>query len=136
MSKKTVYHSDQEAETGWNRAIQFKLNQGDDEGAQEIADMGLDVWLESTGRRIENPTNRKEQTNMPRETQAEKIARLEAELDEANSRIEELEDERQDALSSVAASYGVEIFDPGDETEYDEEGEIDEEESDEGNGRD
>jgi hypothetical protein len=45
MAKKTIYKSDQAAETGFNRAIQFKLNQGDEEGAQAIADMGLTYGL-------------------------------------------------------------------------------------------
>jgi hypothetical protein len=57
---------------------------------------------------------------MARETNADKIARLEAELDDANARIEELEDERADALSSFAESYGVEVFDPGDGDDSDE----------------
>ena len=122
MSKKTVYRSQQQAEAGFNRAIQAYINRGDEALAQEVSDAGLGAWLESTGRQIENPIIKKEQ-NMARETQAEKIARLEAEADDARAEAEELRDQRANFLSAVAENYGVKIFDPEDDVEYDEEGE-------------
>jgi hypothetical protein len=72
-----------------------------------------------------NRKTKKGKKHMARETQAEKIARLESELDEATSRIEELEDERQGALSALSSAYGVEVLDDED---------LDDEDFDEGNG--
>jgi hypothetical protein len=72
--------------------------------------------LEVEVTRTTNPKRKKGATKMPRETNAEKIARLEA-------RVQELEDERLDALEAL----GVEIIDDEDEGDEDEE-------SDEGNG--
>lgn len=148
MGKKTLYHSTQEAETGWNRAIQIKLNQGDDEGAQEIADIGLDAWLESTGRRIENPAPatlalinpflKRSKTTMPR---AKSVATLEAEIENLQNENLELQesldlteqalDEANQRISEIRDS--AEPVSPED-FEEDSDEDDNEEESDEGNG--
>src|SRR5262245_53718519 len=105
MSKKTVYKSNREAETGFQRAIQIKLNQGDEGGAQAIADAGIDAWLESTGRQITNPNHRKEQNFMPgsrgptaaelreeNEQLREELESTQSALDEANDRLSQIYD--------------------------------------------
>jgi hypothetical protein len=115
-------------------AIAAASLQGDPDRAEEFQDMTIEEYAASRGIEIiENPAPsilalvnpihkpQKGRINMARETQAEKIQRLQAELDEANERIEEMETERLDALEAL----GVEIID--DETDSDE---IDPEEED------
>lgn len=46
-------------------------------------------------------------------TDEERITRLETELEKVNALIEELENERREALDAIAEAFGVEIFDPG-----------------------
>jgi hypothetical protein len=153
MSKKTVYHSEQEAETGFNRAIQAYINRGDEDLAQEVADAGLDAWLEASGRRIENPApstlalvnpiSKRSRATMPR---AKSVATLEAEIENLRNDNLELQesldltetalDEANSRLAQIYDLSGEEI-DPEDFSEdSDLEDEESEEGSDEDNGRD
>lgn len=71
---------------------------GDDSRASEFADMSVDEYAELRGISIQNP--KKGGTQM-----ASRIQELESQLEEANTRIEELETERADVLDAL----GVEI---------------------------
>lgn len=145
MARKAVYRSEEEAETGFNRAIQAYINRGDEDLAQEVEDAGLDEWLESSGRRIENPAPstlalinpilKRSKTTMPR---AKSVATLEAEvenLQDENLELQEKLDLTEQALDEAnlrlsAISDSAEPVLPEDFEDSDE----DDEESDEGNG--
>lgn len=110
MAKK-VFHSEREAETSWRRAISFTRDvRGDEDRANEIEDMGLDQWLEETGRRIKNTTTLRRRTNtMPRkpsgptrEELLDTVATLEAENTELRNEADDLA-EKLDAILEIAS---------------------------------
>lgn len=112
--------------------------QGDPDRAEDFEDMTVEEYAELRGIEIVNgnpapavlalvnPNYSRKGANKKMATQKDRIARLESELEEANARIEELEDERADALNAFSSAFGVEIIDDGDDFE--------DEESDGGNG--
>ncbi len=120
MSRKTVYKSEQEAETGFNRAIQAYINRGDEDLAQEVADAGLDEWLESSGRRIENPApstlalinpiSKRSKTTMPR---AKSVATLEAEIENLQSENLDLQESLETTEQALDEANGrlAQIYD-------------------------
>jgi hypothetical protein len=82
---------------------------GDESRADEFADMSVEEYARIRGITIQNP--KKGALKMP-----SRIKQLEEELEAANSRIEELEAEREDILDVL----GVEIVDEEDEGPSDE----------------
>jgi len=81
--------------------------------------MSIEEYAAERGIEIINQNPKQGEKNMARETLTEKNRRLQAELDEAHERIEEMEDERADALSA----FGIEIVDDSNDpdTEIDDE---------------
>lgn len=116
-----------QVETAKQRAAAFTANVlGEDDRAEEFEDMSVDEYADLKGITIQNPGKGKR--SMPERatyitirnstkggnTMASRIAQLEQELKEANERISELEEEREDVLSAL----GVEIVD--DDSDLDE----------------
>ena len=92
---------------------------GDESRAEDYASMSIEEYAAQRGIEIKNPNLSKGESNM-----ASRIKQLEEELDMANRRIQELEDERLDALEAL----GVEIIeDEEGEDEGDDEGDGDDE---------
>jgi hypothetical protein len=114
----------QQIETAKARAAVAALNlQGDDERAEEFESMTPEEYAEQRGIEIINQNPKKKGANhMPRKSQADRIADLEAENAELREKVEDYEAERLDALEAL----GVEIID--------EDEDLEDEESDEGNG--
>lgn len=124
-----------QAETALRRAIQFEYNLGNDDKAEEFESMTPQQYAEHRGFTIVNPISKKRRKIMPNRKPAplkvdlmDENEELRAALEEANQRIEELEDEREGALSALSSVYGLEIEEEEEEPEEDE---LDEEEEEE-----
>lgn len=119
-NKVTVYPSREAAEAAYQKAITAAEN-FETGSASDIEDEGLENWLSRTGRRIANPiwASQKRRKYMANKS-------LRQQLDEANDYIQQLEDERAGALSSLSAIYGIEIAD-ADEDEDEDDDEFDDE---------
>jgi hypothetical protein len=81
---------------------------GDEDRADEFANMSIEDYAALRGIAIQNP--KKGGLKM-----ASRIKQLEAELDEANARIEELESERDGVLDAL----GVEVVDDDSDSDND-----------------
>ena len=108
------FMTEAQAEAKRQKAVEFLERIGDDEGAQEFADMTARDYAEHKGvELLENPRRRK--ATMSR---GKSKAELEAELDEAADYIEQLEDQL-DQIAGIATGEGEE-----EPEEEDEEGEV------------
>lgn len=97
-----------QVETAKRRAELAAANlRDDDDRADDFADMSVEEYAELRGITIKNP-------NFGGKKMAKTVKQLEQELSEANTRIEELEAEREDVLDAL----GVEIVDD-DSDEFD-----------------
>lgn len=100
----------QQVETAKRRAEAFEANVlGDDDRAQDFADMSVEDYADLRGITIQNPN--KQGATMPIS-----ITQLRRELREANDRISELEQERADVLDAL----GLEVIGETDEEEEEE----------------
>ena len=96
-----------QVESAKRRAELAAVNlRGDEDRADEFSDMTVEDYAELRGITIQNP--KKEGFKM-----ASRIAELEAELEAANARIEELENERTDVLDAL----GIELVDEDEDSD-------------------
>lgn len=120
-------------------AIAAATLQGDADRAEEFDRMSIEDYAAERGIEIVenpapevlalvNPNQKGDRRVMPRENPTEKIQRLEAELSEAYDLIDEMKAERQDAISTLAETYNVEIYDPEEDEEFEPEDEEEESE--------